>query len=143
MNIFDTSFTESSRRGLAVVRIILGLLLIYHGQEVFRPEIMSTYLEWDIFKVPVGKFMVYMGKSAELITGILLTAGFLTRPAAVLVIGNFLYITFFVGQGRFWYQDQHPFMFALFGLLFLFTGAGAWSVDGMISKRNGEPGAVS
>lgn len=135
MNIFDTRFTESSRRGLAVVRIILGLLLIYHGQEVFRPEIMSTYLEWDMFKVPAGKFMVYMGKSVELITGILLTAGFLTRPAAVLVIGNFLYITFFVGQGRFWYQDQHPFMFALFGLLFLFTGAGAWSVDGMISRR--------
>lgn len=135
MNIFDTRFTESSRRGLAVVRIILGLLLIYHGQEVFRPEIMRTYLEWDMFKVPAGKFMVYMGKSVELITGILLTAGFLTRPAAVLVIGNFLYITFFVGQGRFWYQDQHPFMFALFGLLFLFTGAGAWSVDGMISRR--------
>ena len=28
-------------KGLAIVRITVGSLLIYHGQEVFNPELMS------------------------------------------------------------------------------------------------------
>lgn len=134
MNIFDTSPLWADR-GIGVLRIIVGLLLMYHGHEVFRPEIMNTYLEWDDFKTPAGKFLVYLGKSAELVAGVLLVAGFLTRMAAVIVIGNFTYITFLLGHGRFWYEDQHPFMFALFGLLFLFTGARVWSVDEVMSRR--------
>lgn len=132
MDIFSTA---RSQRGVALVRIIIGLLLVYHGQELFHPSVMSTYLEWDMFKGPAGSLMVYIGKSVELVSGILFLIGLLTRPAALVVIGNFLYITFFVGEGRFWYEDQHPFMFALFGLLFLFTGAGAWSVDGLIHVK--------
>jgi putative oxidoreductase len=46
-----------------------------------------------------------------------------------------LYITFIVGGGKFWYEDQHPFMFALFGLLFLFTGPGAFNLDEVIFKK--------
>jgi putative oxidoreductase len=134
MNIFDTSPVWSDR-GINLLRIIVGLLLVYHGHEVFRPEIMSTYFEWDNFKTPAGKFLVYLGKSAELVSGILLAIGLLTRIAAIIVIGNFTYITFFLGQGRFWYEDQHPFMFALFGLLFLIAGGGMWSVDEVISQR--------
>jgi putative oxidoreductase len=134
MNIFDTSPLWSDR-AIGLLRIIVGLLLVYHGREVFRPEIMSTYFEWENFKSPGGKFLVYLGKSAELAAGLLLVAGFLTRVAAIITIGNFTYITFFLGHGRFWYEDQHPFMFALFGLLFLFTGAGVWSVDAVISGR--------
>ena len=98
---------------------------------------MNSYLQWDMFKGPYGKFMVYAGKATEFITGILLSLGLLTRVCAILMIGNFSYITFFVGQGRFWYEDQHPFMFALFGILFLFTGPGAWSLDGIIFNKKG------
>lgn len=121
--------------GLAVVRIAVGLLLIYHGQEVFRPEIMKTYMDWETFNSPAGKSMVYVGKSSELIAGIGLTLGLFTRLASLLAMGTFSYITFFVGNGRFWYEDQHPFLFVLFGLLFFFTGPGAWSVDRSIFKN--------
>lgn len=124
-----------AQRGLGVVRITVGLLLVYHGHEVFRPEIMSTYFEWDMFRGSAGKFLVYSGKSAELLAGILLSLGFLTRAAAILIIGNFSCITFFVGSGRFWYEDQHPFMFLLFGVLFFFTGPGSWSVDARLSDK--------
>ena len=119
-------------RILGIVRIILGLLLIYHGQEVFHSDIMATYMTWDTFQSSMAKFMVYAGKSTELLAGILLLMGFLTRVGAILIIGTFCYITFFVGGGRFWYEDQHPFMFALFGLLFVFTGPGAWSLDSIV-----------
>lgn len=121
--------------GIAVVRIILGLLLIYHGIEVFDADLMSGYAKWDTFPLSLAKLMVYAGKSAELVAGILFLLGLLTRVGAILMIGTFTYITFFVGNGRFWYEDQHPFMFALFGLLFLFTGPGSWSVDALVFRR--------
>jgi putative oxidoreductase len=124
-------------RGLAVVRIIVGLLLIYHGREVFFPEIMNSYFEWDTFKSPFAKFAVYAGKSSELIAGILLLLGLLTRLCGLLIMGTFSYITFFLGHGHFWYEDQHPFMFALFGLLFFLTGPGVWSADSRLFKIDG------
>ena len=122
-------------KGIAIIRIFVGLLLVYHGMEIFFPETMNSYLQWDMFKGPYGKLMVYTGKTSEFICGVLLSLGLLTRVAALIMIGNFSYITFFVGEGRFWYEEQHPFMFALFGSLFLFTGPGAWSVDAIFFKR--------
>ncbi|MEK6782220.1 MAG: DoxX family protein [Bacteroidota bacterium] len=122
-------------QGLAIIRIILGSLMIFHGEEIFQPELMNTYLEWDMFKGPNGKLMIYAGKSAEFIAGLSFFLGLFTRLGALLTIGTLSFITFFVGQGRFWYEDQHPFMFVLMGLVFLFFGPGAWSVDHLIFKR--------
>ena len=121
--------------GIAVLRIVVGLLLLYHGFEIFIPETMNGYLQWDMFKGHYGKFLVYMGKGSEFVTGVLLSLGLFTRLGALIMIGNFSYITFFVGQGRFWYEEQHPFMFALFGILFLFTGPGAWSLDRILFSK--------
>lgn len=127
MNFLER-FSPGSEKGIGIVRIIVGLLLVYHGHEVFRPDLMNSYLEWDVFKSPLSKVMMYAGKWSELIAGVLLTLGLFTRVAGLIMIGTFCYITFIIGSGRFWYEDQHPFMFALFGLLFFFTGPGAWSV---------------
>ncbi|UFH53549.1 DoxX family protein [Spirosoma sp. KNUC1025] len=121
--------------GLTFVRIVVGLLLIYHGWEVFDPTKMKEYAVWDVFKESSSpSFMVYLGKGSELVAGILLTAGFLTRIACLIIIGTMLYITFFIGHGKFWYEDQHPFMFVLMGLVFFFTGAGKWSLDALFWK---------
>lgn len=134
MKRFFSSSPILLNEGIAIVRIVVGVLLIYHGIEIFSPQTIDSYLQWDLFKGPYGKFLVYMGKGSEFVTGVLLSLGLLTRVSAVVMIGNFTYITFFVGEGRFWYQEQHPFMFALFGILFLFTGPGAWSIDRIIFK---------
>ena len=120
--------------GLGLVRIAVGLLLIYHGWEIFDQQLMNTYISWETFEGPAARLLVYSGKAAELLAGILFLLGLLTRLAAILTMGTFTYITFFVGQGRFWYEDQHPFLFVLLALLFFFTGAGAWSFDARLSK---------
>jgi putative oxidoreductase len=135
MNSFFSTSPLWQKKGLAIIRIILGLLLIFHGKEVFDSEVMKGYTEWDAFKGPTAKLLVYTGKSSEFIAGISLLLGLFTRLGAILVIGTLLYITFFVGHGKFWYEDQHPFMFVLFGLLFIFTGPGAWSIDGLLFKE--------
>lgn len=116
---------------LGVLRVILGFLLTYHGWEVFDPEVMKGYTEWDQFKGPMAYFLVYAGKSAELISGILFMLGLFTRIGALICIITLAYITWLVGHGKFWYEDQHPFMFVLFGVLYLFSGPGKWSLDGL------------
>lgn len=116
-------------KGLGLIRIIVGLLVAYHGHEVFRPDLMRSYTEWEMFKGSFGLMKVYVGKSAEFIAGVLLTLGWFTRVGSIILIGSLGYITFFVGNGRFWYEDQHPFMFVLFGILFFTMGPGSFSLD--------------
>jgi len=138
MNSFFSSTPIALTQGIALVRIIVGALIVYHGQEVFNPELMNGYMTWDTFDKSNARLLVYLGKSSELIAGIFLLLGLFTRIGALITIGTLSYITFFIGHGRFWYEDQHPFMFVLFGLLFLFTGPGAWSIDALIFKKRRE-----
>jgi len=119
-------------KAMGIIRIILGSLILYHGQEVFDEKVMNVYLGWETFGGPNGETMLYFGKSSELIAGIFILLGLFTRLGAVLVISTLLFVTFFVGSGRFWYEDQHPFMFVLLGLVYFFNGPGAWSLDALI-----------
>ena len=125
----------SHKKGIAVIRIICGALVIYHGQEIFHQDIMDFYLSWKVFSVPSGKFMVYFGKTVELTSGLLLLFGMFTRLGSILLMGAMLFITFKVGEGRFWYEEQHPFLFALIALSFFFSGPGAWSVDQLLFRK--------
>jgi len=130
MNRFLSPIPFYQSQCIAVLRIITGIFLIYHGKEVFDAATMQEYANWDKFKgSQVGTVLVYMGKGAEFVAGLLLLLGLLTRIAALILIVTMLYIAFFVGTGKIWYEDQHPFMFALMGVLFLFSGGSTWSLD--------------
>ena len=76
------------------------------------------------------------GKSSELLSGILLALGCFTRIASIIMGCTMLYISLFVGHGKIWYDDQHPFMFVLMALVFFFVGPGRFSVDHMIAAKN-------
>ena len=135
----ETQFIESALwrdRGLAIVRIITGFFLAFHGWELFSAEKMQGYMDWAMFKnSSMGSVMAYGGKLAELIAGILLFIGLFTRFAALLTILTMGYIAFFIGNGKVWYEDQHPFMYVLLGMVFLFCGPGGWSLDRIISNK--------
>lgn len=124
-------FSQSNKqKSLAIVRIITGLLMIFHGFEVFDAKLLADYAQWDMFKnLSFGLIMVYIGKGSELIAGILLMIGFWTRIASIILIITMTYILFFIGNGKFWYEDQHPFLFILLGFIYLFNGAGVWGID--------------
>ena len=118
---------------LAAVRIITGLLMIYHGYEVFDDEKMKVYFGWDVFqKLPAPVLMIFIGKIVELVAGILLVIGLFTRIGALLLLFVMIYITFFIGHGKFWYEDQHPFLLILLSLIFLFIGGGKFSLDNIL-----------
>lgn len=121
--------------GLTLVRCTVGVFLIYHGCEIFVEAKINEYLQWDAFKSSSGKFWVYSGKVGELTAGILFLFGFLTRIASLITIGVMSYISFFLGNGIIWYNDQHPFLFVLLALVFFFSGAGRFSLDSLVFKK--------
>lgn len=129
MSAIFSSRPVSPAQGLAAIRIITGMLMAYHGLEVFDRQPMNGYMAWDVIKqLPVPGLMVYLGKGLELVSGILLTLGIFTRIATLAMAADMLFICFFVGKGRFYYEDQHPFLFVLLALVFFFTGPGSWSL---------------
>jgi len=119
---------------LAIVRIIFGFFLAFHGWEIFSAEKMEGYVTWETFSGNTGRILVYIGKAAELIAGIMLMIGWLTRIASLIAIFTMAYIAFMVGNAKIWYEDQHPFMFVLVALVYFALGGGRWSIDGR--KRN-------
>lgn len=128
--------TSTIALGLAAIRIITGLTLAYHGLEVFDSTKIHEYALWDSIKdLPFPVFTTYLGKGTELVGGILLTIGFLTRPACLALAVTMLFICFKLGNGKFWYEDQHPFLYFLLVMLFFFLGAGKLSVDNNRSSK--------
>jgi putative oxidoreductase len=135
-----TGLSVKQHNALSIIRMVTGLLVSYHGFEIFDKSIVDGYTTWDTIKqLPFPIHAVYLGKSIELLSGLLLTMGLFTRIAGVLLMAVMLFICFYVGGGKFWYEDQHPFLFALLGAVFLATGGGKYSVDQLRFRKNKKP----
>ena len=136
MNKFFSASPLWQTAGMTLVRITLGIFLMYHGWEIFNKAKMDEYITWDAFKQSSsGSLLVYAGKAAELLAGILFVLGLFTRIASLLTIGTLGYIAFMLGNGIIWNNDQHPFLFVLLALMFIFTGPGSLSLDAKLFKE--------
>lgn len=114
----------------AIIRILTGALMLYHGWEVFDAGLMAEYAQWEQFEtVPNALALVYVGKGLEFLTGMGFILGFFLRLSALVMAVNMLVVCFFIGNGKFWYQDQHPFLFVLLAILYFFNGSEKWSLD--------------
>jgi putative oxidoreductase len=126
---------DNKSYALDIVRVTVGLMMLYHGLEVFDSSKIQEYSQWDSIKNSGSPlFMAYLGKGAEFLIGALLTLGFFTRLASLLMVCTMAFITFKIGNGQFWYGDQHPFMFVLLGVIYLFLGGGQLSIDNYFKK---------
>jgi putative oxidoreductase len=124
------------KNGFSLIRIFIGLSLIYHGKEVFDAKQMVDYGKWlGALNFSAPSLMAYLGKGSEFIGGILLALGLFTRASAIILALTFLTITFFMGHGKILMEDQHPFMYVLFSLIYLFAGPGKISLDSYLYKR--------
>ncbi len=137
MNRFFSPAPISQNYGIAIVRIITGILLVWHGWECFDAEKMKTYTGWFVErKYANPELWAYAGKVAELLAGIGFLLGLFTRLASIATIAAFIGVIFILGdKGKIFQGDQHPFLFILLAVVFLFTGPGAMSADGLIFKK--------
>jgi putative oxidoreductase len=125
----------TQRALITIVRILTGLFMVYHGMEVFQSEKMAEYAKWESLTKINGPIMAYLGKGAEFVSGLLLAFGWNTRFGGLLMAATLAYIAFFIGNGKVWYDDQHPFLFVLLGIVFYAIGGGLWSVDEWLENR--------
>ena len=127
----------SQNNGIAMVRIITGILLVYHGWETFDAEKMKMYTGWFTErKYSSPEVWAYAGKIAELTAGIGFTLGLFTRLASITAIAAFTGIIFILGDnGKIFQGDQHPFLFILLALVFFFTGPGNLSLDKLFFRN--------
>ena len=126
------TLSRYSPYALAALRIMTGLLFIPHGTQKLFVWPASEY-----FPEPVSLFSL-MGVAGvlELIGGLLVALGLLTRPVAF-VLSGFMAAAYFMGHA-----PQHflpvvnmgdaAILFCFVYLYLFFAGPGALSVDGML-----------
>ncbi len=137
MNKFFSPSSCYQNYGIALVRIITAILLIWHGWESFDAEKMKMYTGWFVErKYSNPELWAYAGKVAELLAGIGFLLGLFTRLASIATIAAFAGVIFILGdKGKIFQGDQHPFLFILLAVVFLFTGPGALSLDGLFFNK--------
>ena len=114
----------------SLLRVVAGLMFSFHGmQKLFG--VLSQ------FKAPAGT-QLWFGAIIELVCGLAIAAGVLTRPAALLASGTMAvaYVQFhwkLAFGAKFFPTVNQGELALLYAFLFLFiamSGAGRWSVDG-------------
>ena len=115
------------RHTYAAMRIVAGLLFLFHGSQ--------KLLNWPVDAMAgLPQFITYIAGPIELIGGILVMIGLLTRWAAFLCSGLMAFAYFLAHHSL-----SNPFpiqnkgeLAALYSFVFLYIsvkGSGIWSID--------------
>ena len=122
--------------GAVILRVVAGLIIFKYGLEIFSADKMKGYTDWlTDLNFPAPEAMAFTGKVCELIGGLLMTLGLLTRIAAISLIITMSVIGFIMGEPEFLAADGSILLLLIF-FHFLLTGPGKFSFDHLLfSKR--------
>ena len=128
--------------GVTVLRIGAGLLFMEHGlQKLFG--LLGGFMGTPGATAPLASQMGLAG-ILEFAGGALLVLGLLTRPAALVLLGEMLYafITVHAPQGGAPVQNggELALLYAVVFAFFAINGGGAVSLDAAASARRGPRG---
>ena|SRR6476469_4479888 len=128
--------TSTAEVGLLILRVGVGAALVQAGLiKALNFGTTVGFMEAGGWRLPtIGALMVTI---AETLGGIGLILGILTPLAACAVAGAMICAwAVNVSQGAFWSEPFNvPFLLFLGATTLLFTGAGAYSVDGRVLGR--------
>jgi putative oxidoreductase len=129
--------------GLLLVRLILGVVLMFHGsQKLFGwfdgigMEGFEKYLE--SLNIPMPHISAWLSAATEFVGGALIVLGFLTRLVAVPVMVNMLVAVVAAHRHHFAVKNEgmeYALMLCVVALALVFTGAGRFSVDGCLWRE--------
>jgi len=133
----DTRCPISTSLGLLVLRVVAGLFLATHGWAKFHdPSMKSQHFDMvSKMNLPAPTVLAWAAIVAELVGGVLLALGFLTRFWALLIL-CVMGVAVFKVHWKDGYKGME--MAALYGgiaVAFLLGGAGRLSVDGLLFGR--------
>lgn len=120
-----------------VLRLFVAFVLVYGTQDnVFDRERMLEFRDFLAehgFPYPLAS--AYLSVYAQFATGLLLALGLLTRPAALVVVANFLVALFMVHLRLPFSANIAPLAMLVGGVYFVLAGAPRWSLDAVVARR--------
>ena len=123
----------------ALVRIVPGFLFISFSTGKFIDHAQESK-DFDRYGVPIPEVATYAVGTLELVCGVLLVLGLMTRPAAALLAANMVGAIATAGtvDGGSFHLGVAPAMLVTM-LVILWLGPGAPSVDDRLHKTRLEP----
>ena len=120
---------------LGVLRIVSGLIFLEHGTQKFLsfPAGEMAGVGWSF-----AGLGTYAG-IVELVAGTLLVLGLFTRPAAFIASGTMAVAYWYAHAPQNFFPVNNggdaAILYCFVFLYFVFAGPGAWSLDGILSRR--------
>ncbi len=130
-------FERHREYGAVFVRLVVGFVLVYGTQDnVFSHERMLEFRDFLAARgVPFPLFAAHLSAYAQFACGLLYAAGLLVRPAAAVMVINFI-AALLIAHLDAPLDAARLALCMLFSSLFLlFNGAGALSLDDYLSRR--------
>ena len=129
--------------GEPLVRVAAGLLLVPHGAQklfgAFGGFGVEATGQFFAAKLGLPTELALVAGLVEFFGGLALAAGFLTRPAAALIVGLMAVAIVAVHwpAGFFWTSGgfEYPLLWGLVALSFVIRGGGRYSVDALIGRE--------
>lgn len=129
--INESVFLVWAPRMLSVLRIVAGLLFVQHG--------MVKLLGFPVAGPAALPPMLLAAASIELVGGLLLIVGLLTRVAALIMSGEMAVAYFMAHAPRSLYtyvnQGESAVLFCFVFLFIFVAGPGPWSIDALRTRR--------
>ncbi|MFD2166126.1 DoxX family protein [Thalassotalea euphylliae] len=143
-SIIEKVFTSDNALSTLPLRLIAGIIFAAHGAQKlfawFGGYGLDGTGQWmESIGLGPGYLMALMAGSAEFFGGLLLIAGLLTRPAALVLAFTMIVAIFSVHfeNGLFMSNNGYEFGLALFAMsvALLFQGGGRLAIDNIIAKK--------
>lgn len=143
MKLLTQTNTALLSVGLLLLRWVAGVIIFVAGGGKlfgwFGGIGIQTTLKMFKAEMDIPAVLIYLSCYTELIGGLFLVVGFLTRPAAFALVINMLVATISMGTKNFFMGGgAYPFSLMISFLLILLAGPMAYSIDAWLMKKNKE-----
>lgn len=130
--------TPFTKYPLLLLRLLMGILFINHGHELFNKAAMLDFADWldKDLHFPQPLFMAYLRTGAELFGGIMLVLGLCTRLGALLIMITMLVAAFTAGNADLFGDGETTFVFAAIMLSIFLADSDKFSIDHYLNKRS-------
>lgn len=140
-SIFAPPTAKQADTALLIIRVVAGVILAAHGgQKVFQFGMATVGQNFGQMGIPMAAVMGPFISLLELVGGVALVAGLLTRLVALGLFFDMLGAILMVHmKGGFFAPNGIEFVLMLAAACasLVIAGAGMYSVDGAIAKKSG------